>query len=173
MLSLWWLTALVCSFICGIYNSINQVYKMPGLQIMIYRGLGVGILLLPFVFLFEPINNPWFYVFCTTQGFAIAFNDYRFFRATKAFGAEVSSSLHPLSLGVIFVFWLLITPSQVEYFIANPKKLLIVITCLFGVALSVLKMCQAKTSKKAFNYLFPVLFTLAIGDILNKKSMQY
>ena len=173
MLSLWWLSALACSFVCSIYNGINQVYKMPGLLIMIYRGLLVGVMLLPFVMTHRPVENIWFYVFCIAQGLAIAFNDYRFFRATKAFGAEVSTSLHPLAIGVVFVLWLVITPSQIVYFFEHPLRLLAVVACLSGVTVAILKMCRARAGKKALQYLGPVLFTLAIGDVLNKKAMEY
>lgn len=169
----WWLIALICSFITAGYVYINQVYRMPGLLIMLYRGFFVGILTLPLVLSYEPIHNWQFYAFCTAQGLAIAFNDYRLFRAIKVFGAEVSASIQPLAISVMFVFWLIITPQQLFALLGHPFYFVAIIACLGGIIFSVIKLRNAKASGRAFIYLFPVLIVLAIGDILNKKSMQY
>lgn len=169
----WWLIALVCSLITAGYVYINQIFKMPGLLIMVYRGFMVGFLTLPFVLLNEPIHNWQFYAFCSAQGLAIAFNDYRLFRAIKVFGAEVSASIQPLAISVMFVFWLVITPAQFFGLLDHPYYFMAIVACLSGIIFAVIKLRNAKSSAKAFIYLLPVLIGLAIGDILNKKSMQY
>lgn len=169
----WWAVALFTGIINAGYVYINQIYKMPGLLLMLYRGFLVALLMLPLVLVSEPIHNWQFYAFCTAQGLAIAFNDYRFFRASKAFGAEISGSIHPLSVSVMFVMWLLITPAQLLYFLGHPLYFAAVVACLCGIIYAVIKLRRAKASARAFKYLFPVLLTLALGDILNKKSMQY
>lgn len=169
----WWLIALACSLVTAGYVYINQIYKMPGLLIMLYRGFIVGFLTLPLVLMHEPIHNWQFYAFCTAQGLAIAFNDYRLFRAIKVFGAEVSASIQPLAISVMFVFWLVITPQQFWNLSSHPYYFSAIIACLGGIIFSVIKLRNAKASARAFVYLSPVLICLAIGDILNKKSMQY
>lgn len=173
MESYWWGAALACSLVDAAYVYMNQVLKMPGLLIMLYRGFLVSLLMLPLVLITTPIKNEMFYVFCVIQGATIAFNDYRFFRASKAFGAEVSSIIHPLSISVMFLMWLLITPAQVQEFIREPLRFAAISACLGGIIFAIIKLRHAKASHKAFLYLLPCLFTLAVGDIFNKKSMYY
>lgn len=173
MASYWWLTALLTGFVNAGYIYVNQIYKMNGMLLMLYRGFVVALIMLPAVLLSAPITDWRFYLFCILQGGIIAFNDYRFFRATKAFGAEVSGSIHPLSVSLMFVLWLLVTPSQLWYFAEHYWRFAAVVLCLGGIIAAVLRLRNAKASRRALGYLLPVLAVLACGDIVNKKAMQY
>ena len=57
----WWLVSIFASFIFAMYIFANQVFKLKGSLVMIYRGIGAAIVLLPFVPLIQGVNNPNFY----------------------------------------------------------------------------------------------------------------
>ena len=168
----WFLVALICSLLNGIFIYTNQVFKLAGPLFMVFRGWGQLFSLLPFIAFFTPVQNIAFYLLCIAQGCLIAFNDYRIFRSSKAFGAEVTGSLQPLAIAPIFVLWLLINPNDLIKMIQHPLHLAAVVLCLAGITISILKMKQAKYSSRAMKYLLPCLCLLAINDVINKEAMM-
>ena len=150
----------------------NQVFKLHGTKAMAYRGLGQAALLLPFMFWFEPIHNWQFYALCLFQGGLIGFDDNRLFRSAKAFGAEVTSAVQPLSLGLIFILWLVLNPGQFGELLSEPAKFILSVLCLAGVTFSILGLLQAKASRRALRYLLPVLFAMSLNDVINKECMS-
>lgn len=169
----WWAAALGCSVLTSLYIYINQIFRLPGAMMMVYRGFGQVVMLLPFAFLFEPIDNWQFYALCTLQGFLIAFDDNRLLRSSKAFGAEITGAVQPLSLGLIFALWLVIRPQQFFELTADIRRFLLVVACLAGIAFSIMGLNKIKASRKAFQYLLPVLFALSLNDVVNKESMHF
>ena len=69
----WWLVSIFASFIFAMYIFANQVFKLNGSLVMIYRGIGAAIVLLPFVPLIQGVDNPNFYYLCLVQGVLIAY----------------------------------------------------------------------------------------------------
>lgn len=169
----WFIVAIFCSLLTAIFLYTNQVFKLAGPLFMVLRGLGQFLALLPFVMFFHPIHNITFYILCIIQGCIIAFNDYRLFRSAKAFGAEVTSSLQPLSIGLIFVLWLAVNPADLAMMLDNPLHLALISACLLGITFSILKMKSAKTSSRAMKYLLPCLCLLSINDVINKEAMMH
>lgn len=171
-MSLWWIFSLCASFSSAIYSCVNQIFKMDGKLITVYRGLLVSFIMLPFVLMKPPITNPTFYILCIIQGFVVGYNNNKMFRATKAFGAATTSTIQPLSIGLMFFLWIIITPSEFFFLASHPVKFVAIILCLLAATFSVIQMKKAKTTKVAFKYIVPILLSAPIMDILNKKSMQ-
>ena len=63
MNNLWWIASFVSSLFTAMYIYSGQVFKMPASLFMLYRGLGAGVLMLPFIPFFPPVQNPYFYLF--------------------------------------------------------------------------------------------------------------
>lgn len=168
----WFFVALICSLLNGVFIYTNQVFKLAGPLFMVFRGLGQFLALLPFLMFFSPIENMTFYILCFAQGCIIAFNDYRLFRSAKAFGAEVTSSLQPLAIGLIFLLWLAVHPADLSAMLQKPLHFVLVLFCLFGITFSILKMKKAKSSAQAMQYLLPCLCLLSINDVINKEAMM-
>ena len=167
----WFFVALVCSLLNGVFIYTNQIFKLAGPLFMVFRGVGQFLALLPFVMFFSPIENVAFYLLCFAQGCLIAFNDYRLFRSSKAFGAEVTSSLQPLAIGLIFVLWLVVHPADLKAMLQQPLHLALIMLCLCGITFSILKMKKAKSSAQAMRYLLPCLCLMSINDVINKEAM--
>lgn len=169
----WFIVASSCSLLNAVFVYANQIFKLEGALFMVFRGVGQFLTLLPFVILFQPIHNMTFYVLCSVQGCLIAFNDYRLFRSSKAFGAEITGSLQPLTIGLIFVLWLIVNPTDLLAMLKAPLHLTMVMACLAGITFSIVKMKNAKTSSRAMKYLLPCLFLISINDVINKESMMH
>ncbi len=173
MEQLWYLFALLSGLASATYTSVNQFFRMSGALLMVYRGLMVAALVLPFMLVHPFIKNPYFYLICLLQGIVIAVLDYRFARAVKVFSAAVTATVQPMSIGIIFFMWLLFTPSLIRSYIAHPVQFLIILICLSGIVLAALKLRHAKTGRRAMKYLMPCLLLLALGDVLNKQAMMF
>jgi len=129
--------------------------------------------MLPFIPFFAPIHNIYFYVFVVAQGLWAGYLDNRFFQAVGKFGVEMTSAIQPLSIGVTFLFWIIIYPHQIITFINNPLQFAGIILCLTGITISVLQLRKSKIGFQAFLYLIPCLFMTTGSDILNKQAMHF
>ena len=108
---MWVIFALLTSMIDAIYNLGKQTTSLSATLFILYRGYITAILAFPFLFFF-PAPQYWeFYALCIIQGSIVAFNDYINFKGIKRYGAEIVASIQPLSTGLLFFAWLIISPS--------------------------------------------------------------
>ncbi len=173
MENIWWIAAFASSLFTAIYMYSNQIYKMPASLFMVYRGFGAGLVLLPFIPLFTPIHNVYFYVFVVAQGLWAAYLDNRMLHSIGQFGVEMTSAIQPLSIGVTFLFWIIIYPHQIIVFSQNPLRFLGILICLTGITITVLQLRKSKVGFQAFLYMLPCLFMTTGSDILNKQAMHF
>ena len=170
MQNYWWILAIALSLLTASYVWINQFLKIKGSVLMAYRGLGTALLLLPFCFYVAPIHNPWFYVLCTVQGLVLSIGENRILNSAKAFGAEVTSLIHPISIAIIFVVWILLHPAELQELIAEPKKFAAISLCLVGVAVALIFISQAKANRKALWFLLAAMSCETFIDITSKET---
>lgn len=170
MQNYWWLLAMFLSLLTSAYVYANQLVKVKGSLLMIYRGIGTGLVLLPFCVFFAPIHNVAFYALCLTQGLVISFGDNRILNASKTFGAEVTSLIHPLSIFFIFLFWIVLHPSDFAAFTNHPLKFALIIFCLLGVMLAIIRILKARGSKKALGFLIISMMCEIFIDVTNKET---
>lgn len=173
MENIWWIAALLSSLFTAFYIYSSQIYKMPPSLFMVYRGIGAGLVMLPFVPFFPIIHEPYFYVFVAAQGFWASYLDNRFFHAVRKFGAEMTSAIQPLSIGVTFLFWAIIYPQHIIDLSHNPLRFAGIILCLIGITITVLQLRKSKIGFRAFVFLIPCLVMTTGSDILNKMAMHF
>lgn len=130
-------------------------------------------MLLPFAGLFTPVPHWEFYALCTLQGALIAFVDGKFFVALRRWGAEVATSLQPFSIGIIFVLWLIISPSTILVYLREPFVALLIVAAMAGIVVSVRLFNRSPISMQALKFLVLTLTVGAFCDIVNKKVMNY
>ena len=168
----WWLVSIFASFIFAMYIFANQIFKLKGSLVMIYRGIGAAIFLLPFVPLIQGVANPNFYYLCLVQGVLIAYLDNRLFNAANRFGAEITGVIQPVSVMFGFVIWFILVPQQFWDLCQNPWRLFFITASMIGIVSSVLMLKKNRMSRKAFFYLLPALLTVTVLDLLGKKLMD-
>jgi len=170
MQNYWWILALALSLLTASYVWINQFLKVKGSVLMAYRGLGTAVVLLPFCFYFAPIHNIWFYVLCIVQGLVLSIGENRILNSAKAFGAEVTSLIHPVSIAIIFVVWISLHPSELQQLLTQPQKFSLIILCLSGVATALILISKAKANRKALWFLLAAMSCETFIDITSKET---
>lgn len=170
MQNYWWILALCLSLLTASYVWINQFLKIKGSVLMAYRGLGTALILLPCSFYFTPIHNIWFYVLCIVQGLVLSIGENRILNSSKAFGAEVTSLIHPISIAIIFVVWVGLHPAELQELINQPQKFSLIGLCLFGVAISLILISKAKANRKALWFLIAAMSCETFIDITSKET---
>lgn len=170
---MWVIFALLTSFIDAIYNLGKQTAKLSPTLFILYRGYITAILALPFLFFFPAPKHWEFYALCFIQGSIIAFNDYVNFKGIKKFGAEIVASIQPLSTGLLFFAWLIISPSTLGIYLSNKIIFILILLSLFGIMFAVYKYNQQDICKKALKFLFPMLIASMFINIINKLTTQY
>lgn len=170
---MWVIFALLTSMIDAIYNLGKQTTSLSATLFILYRGYITAILAFPFLFFF-PAPQYWeFYALCIIQGSIVAFNDYINFKGIKRYGAEIVASIQPLSTGLLFFAWLIISPSTLGIYLSNKIIFSLIMLSLFGIIYSVYKYNQQEICKQALKYLFPMLITSMFINIINKLTTQY
>lgn len=170
MQNYWWILAIGLSLLTSAYVYVNQFIKIKGSLLMVYRGLGTAALLLPFAYFFAPIHNWAFYGLCIAQGLVISLGDNRILNGAKTFGAQVTSLIHPLSIALIFLFWILLHPADFAGFIEHPLQLGLILACLMGTTAALIMICQAKANRKALSFLLVGMFCEIFIDVTNKET---
>lgn len=170
MQNYWWILALCLSLLTASYVWANQFLKIKGSVLMAYRGLGTAIILLPCAFCFTPIHNIWFYVLCIIQGLVLSIGENRILNSAKAFGAEVTSLIHPVSIAIIFVVWILLHPYELQELVTHPDKFSLIILCLLGVATALILISKAKANRKALWFLLAAMSCETFIDITSKET---
>ncbi len=168
MAELWWLLALFSGMITGIMIYTNQIFQMPSSLVMVYRGFMQSILLLPFFFFFEFPKAPMFWVLVTLQGFLVAYSDKRTFLCSKIYGGEITGSIKPYVIILVFILWLIIRPAQFFAFLDEPFKFGIIILCFGAIIGSLRLICQGQVSKAAFLLMLPALINSSFIEANNK-----
>ena len=168
MQNLWWIAALFASCMLAMFVFANQVFRLKGSLVMIYRGIGTATVLLPFVPFVDFIHDVNFYYVCIINGLLIAFLDNRILNASKIFGAELSAMLQPFSIVIEFFAWFIIVPASFTALIASPIRLSLIIASLLALALSITMVKHSKMTKKAFLYILPAMLCVSVIDILCK-----
>lgn len=168
----WWFVALISSMLTAIFIYSNQILKLPASLLMIYRGLVLFVIMYIVSIPFDITLSNKFYYLAMIQGLLIGYGDNTFFRSSKAFGAEITGVIQPLSIGITFFAWLIISPLKFDELFANPLSFAVVVLCLVGVVVATLVLRKVKTNKRALKFMFPVLFVMAAIDILNKTIMS-
>ena len=166
----WWILALVLSLLTASYVWINQFLKIKGSVLMAYRGLGTAVILLPCCFYFAPIHNIWFYALCIVQGVVLSIGENRILNSAKAFGAEVTSLIHPISIAIIFVVWIGLHPAELQELLAQLQKFSLIALCLLGVATALILISKAKANRKALWFLIAAMSCETFIDITSKET---
>ena len=169
-----WVVFAVLSSLCDAFCGLGkQSLKLSPKAFILYRGYIPAILALPFLFII-PMPKYWqFYALCILQGSVIAYHDFIHFKAIKKYGAEVVSSIMPLSTGLLFVLWLVIVPETMSEYWADKKLFIMISLSLLGIIFSVYKYNQHKACCRALKYMWSVLLASLMINIVNKITTKY
>ena len=170
---MWVLFALTASVVNAIYYLCIQNVRLPAPVFMIYRGIIVALMVLPFLFWFDVIKAWQFYAIAVMQGSIVAYSDYAMLKANHQYGAETVSSILPVNVASTFLLWCVIEPAIIYTYINNPLKTEGIVVSMFGIGYALLKYRKTKITSEAFFYLIPVILLESVIAVSNKTIMAY
>ena len=170
---MWFIYALITSVLYALYHICNQESKLKVEIFIVYRGFLAALMATPFALIYHYIF-PWqFYALVIFQGITISYMDYKYFQAFHKFGAENVNSVKPLTVMITFILWLIIEPSMLGRYMANPLRSLIIISSLLVIIYAVMNYRHQKIGRESLKFIVPLLFLSSIIDTSNKVIMEY
>ena len=170
---LWVLFSVLASIVNAIYFMCLQNIHLQSRIFMIYRGMAVALMVVPFLFFYQPLIAWQFYAIALAQGLIIAALDLRLFKANHRYGAETVSSITPLTVAAVFIIWCIIEPAIIIRYAQSPLQSTCILAALSGIIIALAKYRHVPFTKSAFIYLIPVILLDAVCSVLNKTIMQY
>ena len=173
-LSWWHFGGVLMGMMQAAFFLVNSHFRVEPRLLMIWRGFGMALLMLPFLLFFrhELPEDPLFYAASISVGIAAGGFDRLIFQSALRFGAGVTSRLASLSVPVTFIFWLILHPESIHLIMAKQYFWLLPLA-FGGMILSVLMMGRDPVGRTAFISLIPLYFLSATLDVLNKTAMSH
>lgn len=170
---MWFVFAILTSLTYAVYHICNQYSKLNADIFIIYRGFLTALAATPLALIYFHIF-PWqFYAIAAFQGITISYMDYKYFQAFHKFGAENVNAVRPLTVFIIFMFWLIVKPSMIETYLTAPVQSAVIMASLTGIILAVMKYRNQHIGKQCLREIFPLLLLSSAIDVSNKLIMEY
>ena len=166
---LWVIDGLVYGFFTAIYTLFNQHYKLNGYVLGIWRGFGISLAFMPFLYFFPVPESAYYWFLLIFQGLLIGVYDSHLFFASADFGAGPTSRFMAITALVTTFLWWFLTPEQFEHLLGNGTVFISLILVLFGFTVSYWQMVQSPVSQKLVRYILPAVFALAGMSIATKE----
>lgn len=169
MTMLWIINGLVYSFFSALYTLVNQHKKFNGYVLGIWRGFGIALVFLPFLFFIPLQTSAYNWALLIFQGWLIGIYDSHLFFASAQFGAGPTSRVMAVTAVVTTGLWWLLTPHLFEGLWADGSVLITLILLLFGFTVSYWYMIKSEVSKAVIRYMTPAILALAGMSIATKE----
>lgn len=166
---LWIINGLVYGFFTALYTLVNQRNKINGYVLGIWRGFGIALLFLPFLFFLPLQTSAYNWFLLIFQGWMIGIYDSHLFFASANYGAGPTSRVMAVSALVTTLIWWIFTPSLFFDLVANDNAFITLIIVLFGFTVSYWYMIKDKVSRDLAEYMAPAVFALAAMSIATKE----
>ena len=158
---LWVINGLIYGFFTALYTLVNEKHKFNGYVLGVWRGFGISILFLPFLFL-VPLQTDWRnWMLLILQGILIGIYDSHLFFASAKYGAGVTSRIMALSVLITTCIWWALTPKLFIKLFDNGSVFITLLLALSGFSVCYWYMMKSKITRKAFFYMLPAVLALA------------
>ena len=159
--------ALIASFAGTSSSIITQKFKVDPPVLAIYRGLGVALVLMPFLIFIPYPTNPMFYILVTANGLIASISFRLISTIIEEHGAEITSKFLTVPPVLIAVAWWVINPIQFTEFVNNdPFKAGASIFCLAGMIFTIFALGHNKYTHKALIAAIPLFVCYTVQAFL-------
>ena len=166
---LWIINGLVYGFFSALYTLVNQQHKLNGYVLGIWRGFGIALVFLPFLFFVPLQTSAYNWALLIFQGWMIGIYDSHIFFASANFGAGPTSRSLAVTAIVTTALWWIITPSLFFELVKDSNAFITLLLVLFGFTLCYWYMIKTPISKAVAEYTAPAVFALAGMSIATKE----
>ena len=170
---LWIALSFLASFSRAASRLSNQYFKLPGLHLVLWIKLFITFLLLPVVLFISWPTEPLFYVFLLLQAPLVVFQDKKTFDLTATHGGGVVTRIEPLSAVLLFIVWLLITPSLLQENLESPIRFLFIAVTIALMAFFTMRMRKCEINVTVLKEMLPIILTTTCVSVLGKLSIDH
>lgn len=169
----WVWAALAIGPLMGFFFILLQKLKIPGIDLIVWRGFGPALAMLPVLPFLQLPSDPTFYICTVFLGLMVSVFDRIMLDSTVIYGAGATSRLLPLSTLGVFLLWLAIDISSWHALWATPWRGFGEFLCLaIGIA-ALARMRHDPISRGAFFYLLPAILLAIIIDIVHRIAVTH
>lgn len=165
---LWIINGLIYGFFTAVYMLFNQHYKLNGYVLGIWRGFGICLLFLPFLFFMEVPHDLKYWELLVIQGICIGIYDSRIFFASAKFGAGPTSRFMAVTVLLTTFAWWFLTPQKFLQLFMQGNLLITLMLILCGFSFCYWQMLKSEVSKETAAYTLPAVLALAAMSIITK-----
>lgn len=166
---LWIINGLIYGFFTALYTLVNQHYKFNGYILGMWRGFGISLMFLPFLFFLPLQTSAYNWALLIFQGWLIGVYDSHLFFASADFGAGPTSRMMALSSLITTVIWWIMTPVMFMTLFDDGSIFITLLLVLFGFTISYWYMIKSDISKAVFKYMMPAILALAGMSVATKE----
>lgn len=166
---LWIINGLVYGFFSALYTLVNQNKKFNGYILGIWRGFGIALVFLPFLFFLPVQTSAYNWFLLILQGWLIGIYDSHLFFASADFGAGPTSRVMAVTSLVTTIMWWILTPHLFMDMARNGSVLITLLLLLFGFTVSYWYMIKSEVSRAVISYMIPAILALAGMSIATKE----
>lgn len=166
---LWVINGLIYGFFTALYTLVNQNQKFNGYVLGIWRGFGISLIFLPFLFFLPVQTSAYNWFLLIFQGWLIGIYDSHLFFASADFGAGPTSRVMALTVLITALLWWAITPEMFMALMKDGNVFITLILVLFGFSVSYWYMIKSQVSRAVVKYMFPAILALAGMSIATKE----
>lgn len=167
----WWLGGFLTSFLMAWMFIVNQHFKAPAKDLMVWRGYGLFLCMVGPACYYGWPTSPSFYLCAVIGGLLASCLDRMIFHASSLYGGGVVSRILPASIWVSFLAWTVLSSSYRHSLFENPLIAGAIVLCLIGTWIGISNMRKVALHRAAILYLLPAILMLAAVDVLFKLAL--
>jgi hypothetical protein len=161
------LAAFVGSIAEAGFRVVNQQYKIDPPVLAIYRGLGVALILLPFLIFIPYPTSPLFYLLVGINGCIASISSRRSMDLINHHGANIASKLLTVPPVLVAILWWVLQPAKFATFVdKEPYQAVAAIFCLIGMIFTIFALGHNKNTHKAVVAGIPIFICYVIQTFL-------
>lgn len=166
---LWIINGLIYGFFTALYTLVNQRHNFNGYILGIWRGFGISLLFMPFMFFIPWQTNLNNWALLVFQGWMIGIYDSHLFFASGKYGAGPTSRALVVSVWVTTLIWWIITPNLFINLVTDANRFITLLMVLIGFCVSYWYMIKTPVSRELSEYMTPAIFALAGMSVATKE----
>ncbi len=166
---LWIINGLIYGFFSALYTMVNQHHKFNGYILGIWRGFGIALVFLPFLFFLPVQTSAYNWFLLIFQGWLIGIYDSHLFFASADFGAGPTSRAMAVTALVTTILWWFFTPELFLHLFDNGTVFITLLLALAGFTASYWLMIRDNVSRALMKYMTPAILALAFMSMATKE----
>lgn len=169
----WLFFAVVASISQAGLALVNEKFKVSPVHMLFWMRVILLIVLFPVALFITWPTDPLYYLFVAICAFIFAYSDLVRFGVVAKAGAGTVTRLDPLTVGITFVIWTVLSPSLLSSYMDYPVRAGCIVLSLVGSIYFALRLRRCVISRDALHQMTPVLVLGAFGIVIGKFAMMH